>query len=78
MRALKAHVRSGRILVDEPTDLPEGTEIELVPLDELDEYGMTPEERAELDSALEESEAEIARGESVSLDQLWETLRSIR
>jgi len=76
MRALKAHVRSGRIVVDEPTDLLEGTELELVPL--VDEYEMTPEERAQLDAMIEESEAEIARGESVSLEQLWETLRSIR
>src|SRR5512145_116629 len=27
MQALKAHVKSGRIIVDEPTDLPEGAEL---------------------------------------------------
>jgi hypothetical protein len=74
MRVLKAHVREGRIVIDEPTELPEGTEFELVPLDD----GMTPEERAELEAMVEESEAEFARGESVSLEQLWDTLRSIR
>jgi hypothetical protein len=26
MRVLKAHVRGGRLLLDEPTDLPEGSE----------------------------------------------------
>jgi hypothetical protein len=75
MRALKAHVRSGRIVVDEPTTLPEGTEVQLVP---VDEHGMTAEERAALDVMLEESEAEFARGESVSLDELWTHLRSIQ
>ncbi len=78
MRALKAHVRSGRILVDEPTDLPEGTEIELVPLDELDEYGMTREERAQLDAALEESEADIAAGRLISEEEFWARLRASR
>ena len=32
-RIYKAHVRNGRLLLDEPTDLPEGTEVDLVPLD---------------------------------------------
>jgi hypothetical protein len=30
---LKARVRKARLVVDEPTDLPEGTEIELLPMD---------------------------------------------
>ena len=34
MRALKAHARSGRLALDEPTDLPEGTEVELVSVDD--------------------------------------------
>jgi hypothetical protein len=29
--ALKAHVRWGRLVLDEPTDLPEGSEVPLVP-----------------------------------------------
>ena len=35
MRALKAHVKAGLLLLDEPTDLPEGEVVELVPLDEV-------------------------------------------
>ena len=34
MHALKARVENGRYVIDEPTDLPEGTEIELVPANE--------------------------------------------
>ena len=30
---IKARVRGGRLVVDEPTDLPEGTEVELVAID---------------------------------------------
>jgi hypothetical protein len=35
MQPLKAHGRKGRLVLDEPTDLPEGKEVELVPLDEV-------------------------------------------
>lgn len=35
MQALKARVENGRIKLDEPTDLPEGKLVELVPLDEV-------------------------------------------
>ena len=39
MQSLKAHVKNGRLLLDEPTDLPEGEVIELmlVAADERDE-----------------------------------------
>ena len=33
MIRVRARVRNGRLVVDEPTDLPDGTELELVPLD---------------------------------------------
>ena len=58
MNALKARVRNGRIVVDEPTDLPEGTELELVPTEADD---MTDEERAALDAVLLRA-VESARG----------------
>jgi hypothetical protein len=62
MRALKAHVRAGRLVLDEPTDLPEGEEVEvLVP--EGDE--LSPEERARLDAALELSMAQAREGKLV-------------
>ncbi len=73
MRALKAHVRGGRLVLDEPTNLPEGTEVELVAMDELDET-----ERAELEAAIEESEAELDAGRGVGEDALWARLRALR
>jgi len=59
MRVLKAHVRGGRVVADEPTDLPEGTELELqiVDGDDLDD-----DERAALHAALAESEDDVTAG----------------
>ena len=55
-------MRSGRRVLDEPTDLPEGEEVEvLVP--EGDE--LSPEERARLDAALELSMAQAREGKLV-------------
>jgi hypothetical protein len=50
MQALKAHVRNGHLVVDDPTDLPEGTEVEVAVTRIIDPFaGMTSEERAELE-----------------------------
>ena len=75
MQAFKAHVRNGRIVVDQPTDLPDGTELYLVPIqdgDELDE-----DERAALHAAIEEGEHELDAGQVVSEEELWARLRAI-
>jgi hypothetical protein len=57
MRALKVQVKNGRLVLDEPTDLPDGAEIEVIVFN--DELSI--EERAELhaslDRALDDSEA---------------------
>lgn len=61
VNALKAHVKNGRIILDEPTDLPEGTELYLVPAEDSDE--MDDEERAELEAAIEEGAEDFERGD---------------
>jgi hypothetical protein len=74
MRVLKAHIRGGRVVVDEPAELPEGEEVQvLLGGDEMDDA-----ERAALDAALDESEAEAARGELMSLEQFWAEFRANR
>ncbi len=73
MKALKAHVRGGRVVVDEPTSLPEGTEFQLVP---VDEYGMTSEERDALEAALEESEGDAVAGRVISEEEFWASFRA--
>lgn len=75
MRVLKAHVRGGRLVLDEPTDLPEGSEVELVPLEDEE---LDPEERARLDAALERSIAQAKAGQVVDADTVIKKLLSRR
>jgi hypothetical protein len=60
MKALKAHVQNGQIVLDEPIELLEGVAVEVL-LPEHDD--LTADERAELEIAIEEGAAEFARGE---------------
>ena len=74
MKALKAHVKGGRLLLDEPTDLPEGAEVELAPV----EPDFDPEERARLDAAIEASMAQAKAGRVVDAEVVLRKLRSGR
>jgi len=75
MQALKARVKNGRLVMDEPTDLPEGS---VVPLeiahgwDELDD-----EDRAALHAALDQAEAEADAGEVVQEKDVAAMLEAI-
>ena len=57
MRALKALVKNGRLIVDEPTDLPDGAELDDVVLDDALSAEERIEMHASLDRALNDSEA---------------------
>jgi hypothetical protein len=61
MNAFKAEVKNGRLIVDEPTDLPDGTVMYLVPA--ADNDAMSAEERAELERAIEEGAEDFERGD---------------
>jgi hypothetical protein len=65
MHALKAHVRNGRLVLDEPTDLPEGEVVYLQPVEDDD---LDNEERAALHAALRKGSDAIARGDVVDAD----------
>ena len=71
---VKAHVREGRLVVDEPTDLPEGTEIDLLPLDPGD--WLDEADRAALHEALRQSDADVAAGRLVDAEEILKELRS--
>ena len=71
---LKARVRAGRLVLDEPTDLPEGTEIELLPLDPGD--WLDEADREALHAALRESDADVAAGRLVDAAEILKELRS--
>ncbi len=77
MPSLKAQVRNGHLVLDVPTDLPEGTVLELVPADE--EGGLTEEERAALRAELKAAYAEYkAGGETISAEELIAELRNLK
>ena len=81
MHALKARVRNGRLVLDEPTDRPEGAIVELVPLDEVVAHSgddLDDEEREALHQELRASIAEAEAGMLIDADQVLEELRSQR
>jgi len=71
---IKARVTAGRLLVDEPTDLPDGTEVELLALDPGD--WLDDADRAALHAALDESDADVAAGRLVDAEEVLRELES--
>jgi hypothetical protein len=71
---LKARVRAGRLVLDEPTDLPEGTEVELLPLDPG--HWLDDADRAALHDALRQSQSDLEAGRLVSAEDVLRELRS--
>lgn len=64
---LKAVVKHGRIVVDEPTELPEGTELVLAVVDESD---MDESERARLHESLRRSLVQAKAGQLIDGDEV--------
>ena len=75
VNVLKAHVKNGRIIVDQPTDLPEGTELYLVPADSDVE---SPEERALIEAEIDAGIAEIKAGQGVDDASVRALIREYR
>lgn len=69
---VRARVKNGRLTLDEPTDLPEGTEVELVSADDAP-WELDPERAAELTSRLADD-----RGERVPAESVLARLRAAR
>lgn len=65
---ITARVRQGRLIVDEPTELPEGTELQLLPLDPGD--WLDDADRAALHRALRESGADVEAGRLVDAEDV--------
>ena len=76
MKPLRATVKNGRITLDEPTDLPEGTVLELEAVDTLDD--MDPEDREALMQCLERSIQEAEQGLVVPAEEVLANLRRKR
>lgn len=71
---IKARVRGGRLVIDEPTNLPEGTELDLLPLDPGD--WLDEGDRAALHVALGQSQADVEAGRLVDAAEVLKLLRS--
>jgi hypothetical protein len=71
---MKATVRQGRLVLDEPTTLPEGTEVELLPLDPGD--WLDDAERAALHAALAQSEADVVADRLIDAVDVLKSLRT--
>ena len=79
MQALKAHVHNGRLVLDEPTDLPEGEVVELVPLDQvLANSGddLDDEERERLHASIRRGIEDVKAGRTVDAEQVIGRLRA--
>lgn len=79
MRALKAHVRGGRLVLDEPTDLPNGEVVELVFLDEVLANGgdyLDAEDRERLHASIDRGLDDVRAGRTTDARQVVATLRA--
>lgn len=73
MQPLHAKVHNGRLILDVPTDLPEGTVVELEPIDALDD--MDTEEREALMRHLERSMQQAEQGLLIPAEEVLTSLR---
>jgi hypothetical protein len=73
MRGIRARVANGRLIVDEPTTLPEGTVLDLVIDDEGDD--LDDQERAALHAAIERSWQSAKQGNLIPADEVIRELR---
>lgn len=79
MSPLRAHVHNGRLVLDEPTDLPEGEVVELMPVDDVLAAGgdyLGDEERERLHAALARGMGDVKAGRTVEASKVIEKLRA--
>jgi len=76
MGTVTARVVDGRLVVDQPTSLPEGTVVELSPVDDWD--ALDDEDRRRLHAALVASEEDVASGAMRSAEDVLAGLRDRR
>ena len=78
MHEMHAQVRNGHLVIDEPTDLPEGTVVELKVVKMDDPWaGLDPEERAEIEEGIEAGFRDIENGDVVDARVFLAELRAI-
>ncbi len=80
-KPFRARVRHGRLVLDEPTDLPEGEEVEPLPAPVDDVLaaggdGLDEEERARLHESLKRGLEDVKAGRTVDARQVLQRLRA--
>ncbi len=73
---LRARVQKGRLVLDEPTDLPEGTILELVPVQDWDD--LDDDERAQLHASLERGWQQAQAGQTRPAEDFLRELKQRR
>ena len=73
---VRATVKNGRLVVDEPTKLPDGTVLDLVLDDEGDQ--LDADERKALDAAISASLEQVEAGKVAPADEVLAQLRARR
>jgi hypothetical protein len=79
MQPLKAHVHNGRLVLDEPTELPEGEVVEVLPVDEVLARGgdyLDDEERARLHRSIERGIEDVKAGRTTDSREVMRQLRA--
>ncbi len=76
MSELRAKVTKGRLVLDEPTDLPDGTVLDLVVDDEGDDLDQA--ERAALDAAISRAWEQVKNGQAKPAADVLADLRDRR
>lgn len=77
MQGFNARVRHGRLVLDEPSDLPEGTEVDLVAIDDGDD-DLDADERAALHASLDAAAEDLRAGRVLDGEHVLAELRTRR
>jgi hypothetical protein len=70
MTSYRARVHKGRLILDVPTELPEGSEIDLVRSDVDTLAEMSEEERRELAAEIAAAQADADAGRGIDIEDL--------
>jgi hypothetical protein len=79
MRALKAHVQNGQLVLDEPTELREGQAFELLPYDDVLANGgdyLDEDERERLHQSIDRGLADVRAGRTTDARAVIADLRA--
>ena len=78
LMVVRAQVRKGRLVLDELTDLPEGSEVTLELVEDVLSAEFSPDERARLEASIERARAQAIRGEGIDGEEYIAALRTSR